>query len=92
MAGKGGTAIVIGLGRPKGMPAMGKSKMGDMGDGEGEDGSAKAEEDALSEFFDAGKRGDMAAAHDALKTYMSICYPGIEDTYHSSEGSDKEEP
>ncbi len=82
MAEKGGTAIVIGLGRPKGMP-MGKSKMDDMGDGE--DGSAKAEDEAIQSMMDAAKEDDVPAFKDGLKTFMELCYPQL------AHGSDYEE-
>jgi hypothetical protein len=88
MAGKGGTAIVIGLGRPKGMP-MGKpgSDDGDHAD----DGSA-AEDDAVQAIGDAlgSKNVDVPALKDALKTFIEVCYPSLAKGSYS-EGESEEE-
>lgn len=81
---KGGTAIVIGLGRPKGAPA------GKHADDEEDTGdSASAEDEAFQAAADAAKSGDGKAFKDALKTAMELCYPDLAGGY--SEGDSEEE-
>lgn len=77
----GGVAVMLDLGKPKreGMDM-------EMSD---ESGKSEAEKEALSDFFSAGKRGDMDAAHEALKTYMSICYPSLDSGYEEGDASEK---
>ena len=85
---KDGAALLIGLGRPKGEPAGGSMS----GEDEEESGSESAEEEALSDFFSLGKSGDLTGAKDALKTFLSLCYPELGSGSDYSEGSGEEEP
>lgn len=39
---------------------------------EGPDTSMEARQDALKEFFDAGKAGDWSAAESALEDYLAL--------------------
>lgn len=91
MAGKGGLAIMIGLGKKK--PGAGM----DMGGMDSEDESAgmdeQAEDDAIQSMMDAMKDKDVASFKDGLKTFLELCYPSL--SHHKSdysEGSGDEEP
>lgn len=79
MAKEGGMALMLDLGKK---PAESE-----------EDGSAGAEDEALSDFFSMGKSGDIAGAKDALKTFLEICYPTISEMHGGEyeEGETSEE-
>jgi hypothetical protein len=82
MAGKGGLAIMIGLGKKKPGAAMDSED-------DSEDGSGSAEDEAFQAAADAAKSGDGAAFKDAMKTAMELCYPSLAKGY--SEGDSEEE-
>ncbi len=76
MAEKDGMAIMLGIGK--------KKPMGDdMAEG-------SPEQDAIQEFFEAGKRGDYAAATDAFRTAYDLCASGGGDDEADEESAESE--
>jgi hypothetical protein len=63
MAGKGGEALL----------ALLAPKKGGMGDDESTEKPEGEHEQAARDFFEAGKRGDWAAAGEALETVVLNC-------------------
>lgn len=64
-------------------------KKGDDADGDSPDaekGEGSAYEQAARDFFEAGKKGDFAAAGEALETAMLNCMSGHEAEKDESEG------